>query len=263
MNWFTATWHTVFYQPIFNLLILIVLIMPNHDLGLAIIAMTLIVKLAMWPLTQKALKSQRAMAVLQPKVAELKVLYKDNQEKLGKELMALYAKEKVSPATSCVLVLVQLPVMIALYRALMHGVGVGSNDMNVLYSFVPHGLVLKPTLLGLLDLSKSSIPLAIAAGAAQFVQGWLTVRQTQPHKPPGSTDEETMAMVNKQMMYMMPVLTVFIGWKMPAGLSLYWFVMTALAALQQYLLVKPFMSFLNRTPKLPAPPVPPAPPTAA
>jgi len=263
MNWFSATWHTVFYQPIFNLLILIVLIMPNRDLGLAIIVMTFVIKMAMWPLTQKALKSQRAMAVLQPKVAALKAEYKTDQEKLGKELMALYAKEKVSPATSCVLVLVQLPVMIALYRALMHGVGVGTNDMNVLYSFVPHDLVLKPTLLGLMDLSKRSIPLALAAGVAQFVQGWLTVRQTQPHQPPGSTDEETMAMVNKQMMYMMPIVTVFIGWKMPAGLSLYWFVMTSLAALQQYLLVKPFMSFLNRTPKLETPPAPPTPPAAS
>jgi YidC/Oxa1 family membrane protein insertase len=256
MNWFTATWHTVFYQPIFNLLILIVLIMPNHDLGLAIIVMTFIVKLAMWPLTQKALKSQKAMAQLQPKVAELKVLYKTNQEKLGKELMALYAKEKVSPATSCVLVLVQLPIFIALYRALSKGVG--SEGLDALYAFVPNPGTIKPTLLGFLDLAHPSIPLAIAAGAAQFVQGWLTVRQTQPHQPPGSKDEETMAMVNKQMMYMMPVLTVFIGWKMPAGLSLYWFVMTALSAIQQYLLVKPFMKFLNRSPKLPTPPAPPA-----
>jgi YidC/Oxa1 family membrane protein insertase len=244
MNWFTATWHAVFYQPIFNILILLVLVMPNRDLGLAIIVMTFVVKLAMWPLMQKALKSQKAMAELQPKVAALKVEYKDNQEKLGKELLALYAKEKVSPATSCVVVLVQLPVFIALYRALSHGVG--SNGMDALYSFVPNPGTLNPTLLGLLDLSKRSIPLALAAGAAQFVQGWLTVRQQQPHKPPASSDEETMAMVNKNMMYMMPVLTVFMGWTMPAGLTLYWFVMTALSALQQYLLVKPFMKFVNK-----------------
>lgn len=244
MNWFTATWHVVFYQPIFNILILLVLVMPSRDLGLAIIAMTFIVKLAMWPLMQKALKSQKAMAELQPKVAALKVEYKDNQEKLGKELLALYAKEKVSPATSCLVVLVQLPVFIALYRALSQGVG--SNGMDALYSFVPDPGTLNPTLLGLLDLSKRNIPLALAAGAAQFVQGWLTVRQAQPHKPPASSDEETMAMVNKQMMYMMPVLTVFMGWTMPAGLTLYWFVMTALSALQQYLLVKPFMKFVNK-----------------
>jgi YidC/Oxa1 family membrane protein insertase len=231
--------HVVFYQPIFNVLILLVAIMPGHDLGLAIIVLTFIVNLVMWPLTAKALKSQRALAVLQPRLAELKLKYKDDKEAFAKETMALYAKEKVSPASSCLLILVQLPVFIALYQALAHGIG--GDGLDALYSFIPNPGELKPTLLGILDLAKPSIVLAVAAGAGQFVQGWLTVRQQQPHAHPASNDEETMTMVNKQMMYMMPILTVVIGWKLPAGLTLYWFVMTVLSVLQQYLIVRPFL----------------------
>ena len=254
MHAFTTFWHVVFYQPIFNVLILLVHVMPRRDLGLAIIALTIIIKLLMWPLTHKALKSQKIMAELQPKVAALKEKYKakEDQEKLAKELMALYAKEKVSPASSCLIILVQLPVFIALYRALAHGLG--SNGFGDLYSFVPDPGTLAPTLLGLMDLAKPNIILAVAAGAAQFVQGWLTVRQQQPKAGPGSQDEETMAMVNKQMMYMMPLITVFIGWKMPGGLTLYWFFMSVLSAFQQYLLVRPMLGKLFPKKETPPPP---------
>ena len=232
-----SVFHVVVYQPVFNVLMALVAFMPGHDMGLAIIAMTFVIKGVMWPLNQKAMKSQRALAQLQPKIEELKKLHKGDQEALGKEMLALYAKEKVSPASSCLLVLVQLPVFIALYTALRHGLG--GDGMDALYSFTPDPGVIKPTLLGLVDLAKPSIPLVLLAAAAQFVQGWLTVRQAKPKAPPASNDEETMALVNKNMMYMMPVVTLVIGWTLPAGLSLYWFVMTALTALQQYFIVFP------------------------
>lgn len=247
----------VFYRPVYNLLMALIGAMPGHDLGLAVIVLTVIVKVVLWPLNQKAMKSQRALAVLQPQMEALKKQYKDDQEKLGKEMMALYAREKVSPASSCLLLLVQLPVLIGLYHALRQGIAGTGYDQ--LYSFVANPGTIRTVMFGSLNLAKTSIILAALAAAAQFVQGWLTVRQTQPKAGPGSKDEETMAAVNKNMMYMMPVMTLIIGWRMPAGLCLYWFVMTALTAAQQYFIVRPSLrkAELIKEGKLAAP-APPA-----
>ncbi len=232
-----AFFYYVFYQPIFNLLLLLVFIMPNHDFGLAVIALTVVVKVLMWPLSRKAMASQKALTKLQPKMEELKKTYKDDQEKLAKEMMALYSREKVSPMSSCGLVLIQLPIFISLYRALMHGVE--NSGMNVIYPFIPNPGTIEPTLLGIMSMSDPSWVLAILAGAAQFWVSRMTVRQQQPPQAgPGGKDENTMAMVNKQMMYMMPVVTVVIGWTMPAALSLYWFIMTLLTGVQTWLMMR-------------------------
>lgn len=231
---FSAFYNNVFYHPIFNLLIGIYDYVPGHDIGLAIILLTVLVKLAMWPLQSGALRSQKALTDIQPKIEALKKKFpeKSQQEELAKEMMALYSREKVNPAASCLPLFIQLPVFIALYHAL--SAGLKSGGFEALYPFIPNPGTINPMLFGVLDLAVPNYVLAILAGAAQFVQAKMMVTRQQPKGVPGAGDEQMLASVNKQMMYMMPALTVFIGWTLPGGLSLYWFVMGLLTVAQQH-----------------------------
>ena len=229
-------YNIIFFKPIFNVLIAVYNTVPGSDMGIAIIILTVFIKLLLWPLSQKALKSQRALADLQPKVAALKKEYKDKQEELAKALMALYSKEKVSPTSSCLPILIQLPVFIGLYQSMRKGLE--STGFENLYTFVAVPEMIDPTLFGIVDLAAPSIPLAILAAITQYFQAKMMITRKQPAGVPGSKDEQMMANMNKQMMYFMPVLTLFIGATLPGGLALYWFVMNVLTVIQQHFYFK-------------------------
>lgn len=240
-NFFT----TVFIQPILNLLIWLYNVLPGRDIGLAVIALTVIVKLALYPFTVAQIKQQRALQSLQPKIDEIRTRLKDNKQEQSRELVALYAKEKVNPAASCLPLLIQLPIFIALYQAL--SMGLAAKSLNLLYSFVANPQTINTSFLGLIDLTKPSYVLAIAAAVVQF---WQTKQILKPPaaavaQPPveavkteGAKDESMAAIMNKQMAYIMPIMTAVIGFSLPGGLTLYWLVMSLLTVLQQWWLMK-------------------------
>ncbi|MEK9152344.1 MAG: YidC/Oxa1 family membrane protein insertase, partial [Patescibacteria group bacterium] len=192
-------------------------------------------RVLLWPLSMKALKSQKALTDLQPKVEELKKKYANNKEEHAKALMAMYSAEKVSPTSSCLPILIQLPIFIALYQALDQGLK--SKGFQMLYPFVHNPGTIDTHFFGM-DLGVPAAVLAIGAGITQYFQAKMMVTNRPPKGTPGGADEDTLAIMNKQMLYMMPVLTVFIGWKLPAGLSLYWLTTNALAVLQQKVILK-------------------------
>lgn len=227
-----AIYHALLYQPILNLMVGLYDVL-FHDFGLAILALTLLVRGALWPLTHKSLANQKAMLELQPKLKEVQQKYKDNKEEQAKATMALYAEHKVSPLSSCLPLLVQLPLFIALYRVL--SAGLKSQGLDGLYAFVPNPGTISTHSLGFLDLSKPAIVIAILAAAAQFWQARMMQRKDVKVHAEASKDEDTMAIMNKQMLYMMPLMTLFIGWKLPAGLTLYWLFTNLAMILQQKL----------------------------
>ena len=226
----------IFYQPILNLLIFLYNTISMQDLGVAIILLTVIVKLILWPLSRKSIKSQKALQELQPKINELKTKYKGNQQAMGKELMALYKKYKVNPFSSCLPLLVQFPVFIAIYRVFREDL---NKHLDLVYSFLTRPEVINASFLGLLDLSKPNIYLAVLAGAAQFWQAKMMMAKKNKNAPAINGKKEGMAeIMNKQMLYFMPAITIFIGVTLPGGLTLYWLVLTLLTVLQQSLIVK-------------------------
>lgn len=235
----------IFLQPILNLLIWLYDVLPGHDIGLAIILLTVIVKLILYPFTVAQIKQQRALQGIQPHIDEIRSRLKDDKEAQTREMMALYAKEKVNPAASCLPLLIQLPVFIALYQALR--MGLSAKNLNLLYSFVPNPASVNVTFFGLFDLSKPNYALAIAAALIQYLQTKhilkppaATVSAPPPEvaKAPGAKDESMAAMMNKQMTYMMPIMTAVIGFSLPGGLTLYWLVMSLLTLLQQWWLMR-------------------------
>lgn len=227
---------TFCYQPVLNLLIFLYNIVPGHDLGIAIILLTIIIKLILLPLSKKSLKSQKALQDLQPKIDEIKKKYANKKEEMGKAMMKLYKENKVNPFSSCLPLIIQLPFLFAVFRVFRNGFDDGS--LNLVYSFIARPEAVNSISLGFLDLSQRSIPLAILAGIAQFWQSKMMIAKKPQVKTPGAKDENMMTMMNKQMLYFMPALTVFIAMSFPAGLALYWLVTTLLTGLQQVYLFK-------------------------
>lgn len=222
---------TFFYQPILNLVVFLYNVIPGHDLGIAIILLTIIIKLLLLPLSKKSLKSQKALQELQPKMEEIKKKYAKNKEEMSKAMMELYKRNKVNPLSSCLPLLIQLPFLIAVFRVFRNGFGNGALDL--VYSFVERPEAINTITLGFFDLSQRSVFLAVLAGLAQFWQSKMMMTKRPSIKTPGAKDEGMMSMMNKQMMYMMPVLTVFFAMSFPAGLALYWLATTVLTGLQQ------------------------------
>jgi YidC/Oxa1 family membrane protein insertase len=225
-------WQTIFYQPLLNLLVWIYNLVGG-DMGSAIIVLTVLIKLLLYPLSQQSLKSQRALQRLQPQVEELKKRWQGQKDKLAQELMQLYQRERVSPLSSCLPILIQLPFLIALFKVFRSGLNSGSLDL--LYSFVANPGHLNDTLFGLWHLAERSIPLAVITGLAQYWQTKTLITAKPPVAVPGSQDENIAAIMNKQMKYMLPAMTVIFGFTLPGGLMLYWFVNTLLTIGQQYL----------------------------
>lgn len=227
---------TLFYQPILNLLVLLYNITPGHDLGIVIILLTIVIKLILLPLSKSSIKSQKALQDLQPKIEELKKKYANNKEEMGKKMMELYRENKVNPFSSCLPLLIQLPFLFAVFRVFQNGFANGSLDL--VYSFIYTPEHINTVSMGFVDLADKNILLAVLAGLAQFWQTKMMMTKKAEVKTDGSKDENMMAVMNKQMLYFMPALTVFIGISFPGGLTLYWLTTTLLTALQQLYIFK-------------------------
>ncbi len=225
MGFFTIA----FYQPIYNLLAWLYQVLPGGDIGVSIIVITVLVKGALFPLTFRMLKSQKQMQELQPKIKEIREKYKDDKEKLAAEMMTIYKDNKVNPFASCLPLLIQLPIFIAIYRVLRDGLG--AVDESLLYSFVSNPGEFEAMFIGLIDLGAIFIPFGIVAGLLQYVQAKQTLARKvakEVDKSSGAMDEKMTENMGKMMLYFMPAFTLMLSFSLPAGVMLYWMTTTLL-----------------------------------
>lgn len=235
---FSTLFHTILYQPIFNIFVGLYNVIPGHDTGIVIVVMTVLVRLLLYPLTSSSIKAQKSMQDLQPKLEAIKKEFAGDTQKQTQATMDLYKNNKVNPFASCLPLLIQLPVLIALYMVMRAGLA-STNLAKDLYSFVVSPGVMNPISLGFINLAKPNVVLAVLAGAAQYWQARAMITKQPPKNAgQGAKDESMTAMMNKQMLYFMPVMTVVIGFSLPAGLTLYWLFSTLLTGLQQVFLFK-------------------------
>jgi len=226
---------TIFYQPILNVLVILYNTVSFQDVGVAIILLTALIRFALWPLNQKAIRSQKSLQDLQPKLDELKKKYADDKAGLSQAIMALYKENKINPFSSCLPLLIQFPFLIAVYQVFRDGL---SNKLDLVYPFISRPETINLISFGFLNLGKPNIVLAILAGAAQFWQAKSMLAKRPAIKVEGSKDEDMAAIMSKQMTYFMPAITVFMGVSLPGGLTLYWLVITLLTSLQQWLVFR-------------------------
>jgi len=239
-------YNDILYRPLLNLLVFFYNFTPGHDIGVVIIILTILIRLALAPSFHKSLKGQKAMNDLQPKLTELREKYKGNKEAEAKAMMELYKEHKINPLSSCLPILIQLPIIIALYQVFRQALG--GHDLVGLYSFIHKPDSINPYFLHFVNLAKAvtdngkvlipNLILALLAGATQFWQAKMMMPKTT-----GKQDATAKAM-SMQMTYVLPIVSIVVAWKLPAGLPLYWVVTTLFAVAQQYYIMR------NQQPKV-------------
>ena len=241
-GWFGFIWTAGFFQPIYNALIGLTGIVPGHDLGLAIILLTIIIRTILLIPSQKAMKSQRKMQELQPKLTRIKEKYKDNQEMIAKETMALWKEHKVNPLGSCLPLLIQFPFLIAIFYVIQDGLN--PNNAYLLYEPLKNFSIagINTNFLGILELTKINVfILPLIVGALQFFQMKLALMRTKKNQEKdnqgkdkkGKGKRNEMEMANMMMVYIMPVMIALFTASVPAGVGLYWSASTIYGILQQ------------------------------
>jgi len=235
----------ILYQPLFNGLIFLYQYLPGQDFGIAVIVLTCLIRLVLYPLMVSSIKSQKALSELQPKIQEIQQKYKTDRERQAREMIELYKKEKINPLGSFLPLLIQLPILIALFWVFMaFKDGLDPSQLTVLYPFVSaSNLPEEPTLLGLINLAQPSLILAVLAGLCQFFQTkMVTPHQKIGRRQPSAKKQDQMAqfsnLMQKQMLYFFPIFMVFILLRLPAAIGLYWIVTSLFSIGQQYTIFK-------------------------
>lgn len=235
MYWF---FHTFFYDPIYNALVFIVSALPGGDVGLAIIILTIIVKLILFPLSLKAARTQILMREVEPLLKEIREKYKDNKEEQALKTLALYREKNVNPFATILLMLIQLPIILALYFVFFNE-KLPAIHTELLYSFITAPEQVNLILFGIFDVTKISVVLALLAGVTQFFQVKLAIPKPTPPKE-GSTPtfaEDFARSMQMQMQYVLPVIITGVSLSVAAAISLY-FVVSNLFAIGQELYIK-------------------------
>jgi YidC/Oxa1 family membrane protein insertase len=231
---FIEVWHLIIGTPVLNVLIALTHLLGG-SFGLAIIVLTIIVRLISWPLTKRQLKSSKAMQDMQPKIQELQKKYGKNQQKLQQEMMKLYKEAGINPLGCLWPMLVQLPIWIALYQAIMRALATTPENLldlaRRLYSWdiVNQAIPLSSRFLWL-DLG-SPDPywvLAIIVGGTM----WMQQKMTQaPAVDPAQQSQSRM------MLLLMPLMFGFLTLMFPSGLALYWAVSNIIGIITQYFFI--------------------------
>ena len=232
---FISLYNDIIYRPLLNLLVFFYNIVPGHDIGIVIILVTIFIRLLLAPSFAKSIKSQKAMNELQPKLNAVREKFKNDKEGQAKAMMELYKEHKINPFSSCLPLLLQLPILIGLYQAFRVALNPAINmaeRLSGLYSFVARPENISPFFLKVVNLSQPSAVLAIMAGLAQFWQSKIMM------PPSGQQQDATTKAMSMQTTYVLPFISMFIAWKLPAGLPLYWVVTTLFAVGQQYYIMR-------------------------
>lgn len=222
-------WNTVLYEPLLNALAFLISIVPGGDVGVAVIALTILVKVVLFPLSQKSLKSQAKMAELAPEIKKIKDSGKSKEEQ-AKLTFELYKKNKTNPFSGCLLLLIQIPIIFALYYVFYRGL---NFQEGLLYSFVKIPEDMNMNFLGLLDISEKKILiLAVLAGVSQFFQAYFMPKPTLSGDA-GSFQDNFQKSMQVQMKYIFPFIVAFIAYSVSGAIALYWIVSNIFAIGQQ------------------------------
>lgn len=232
MSYLKIFYNEIFYQPLLNALLFLTSALPGHDLGLAVILLTVLIRILMFPMTHKMIKTQNAMKRIEP---EIKKIYeeKKNKEEQAKALMELYRAHGINPLSGFAMLIVQMPLLIAMYQVFWRGIPFQANEV---YSFLSVPVSVNTLFLGLIPLTEASVGLAALAAISQFWQAKLAL----PASPPkGTSSKGDMSKAMQwQMIYVFPVLIFILSFKLPAAVALYWTAMNIFAIVHEAIIRK-------------------------
>lgn len=216
----TNLFNSYLYNPLLNFLTYLYHNYSFGDIGIAVIILTVLVRIVLFPVFYKGAKDQAIMQKIAPKLKEIQTKHKDNKEKQVQETMALYKDHKVNPFSQIFLLLIQLPIMIAIFKIFSVGIKTIS-DLN-------------PYFLGLVDLTQKNLIIVVIAAVLQFYQSKLMLPKIDKNAKNLSATEK----MGRQMMYIGPVMTVLIFSSLPSVISLYWLTFSVFSVIQQIVINK-------------------------
>ncbi len=229
----SSLFHNILYVPIYNLLIFFVDIVPNGDVGLAVILATLVIKIILAPFSINAIKTQRRMKLVEPQIKSLKEKYKDDKEKQAKEMMLIYKNNGIKPFSSMLAMFLQLPIIIALYYVFRHEHLLSPNT-SLIYHFIALPSHISPLFLNLFPTTGHVIILAIIAALGQFAQAYFTipVPPKSTSKTPAASEDFARALA-VQSRFILPVIIGVVAYTAGA-LALYFITSSIIGVLQEW-----------------------------
>jgi len=226
-----SIWNNILYWPLLNALAFLVSIVPGGDVGIAVIILTLFVKTILFPLSQRSIESQIKMNLLAPELKKIKDSGASKEEQ-AKQTFELYKHHKTNPFSGCLLVLIQIPIIFALYYVFLRGINLQSIT---LYPFIHSPEHMNMIFLGILDISKKGILiLAIFAGVSQYFQASLMPKPIlSADKKDDSFQDNFTRSMQTQMKYIFPFIIAFIAYNVSGAVALYWITSNIFAIGQQ------------------------------
>lgn len=217
---------TLLLKPIYNSLILIASFIPGHDLGFSVIVLVIILRLALWPLFEKAAASQVLVKKIQPEMERIRKEFQNDQVKQATELVSLYKRNNFNPFSGIGVLFVQIPILIALYQVFLKGAS--GIDFNLLYDWAkPNFEILNASFLGFFDLSQPSLILSIFSSVTQLAMSFLMAKNSQDQ-------------TSKIILWLSPFMTFIVVYKLSSVVALYWSLTTVFSIFQQLIIEKKY-----------------------
>jgi YidC/Oxa1 family membrane protein insertase len=214
----SSLWNFILYRPLVNILAFFVAVIPGGDVGIAVVLLTILVKAILFPLSQRSIENQAKMKLLEPEINRIKKSNASKEEQ-AKQTMELYKKHKTNPFSGCLLVLIQIPIIFALYYVFYKGI---KFDSGILYPFMHVPININMKFLGLINIGQKSLLLAVLAGVSQFFQAYFMPKPVISSDKSGSFQESFSKSMNMQMKYIFPILVTFIAYRISGAIALYW-----------------------------------------
>lgn len=230
---FSKIWNNLIFQPLFNILILLVSISPNLNLGIAIIFITIILRAILHKQNKKAMIAQKKLSQIQPKLNQIREKYKDDQQKMAQETLKIWSQEKINPLSSLTPMLVQFPVLIGLFYVIQGVLNI--DNQYLIYDILSHIRLenIATNFLGVIDLHDTNkIILPVIVASLQFIQMYLTLPKNTENT------DSTQKSIQSGMLYFMPALIAVVTATLPSGVGLYWGTSTFIGIIQQYFINK-------------------------
>lgn len=225
--------HVVFYNPIYNALVALVAFIPGGDVGIAVILLTILMRLLLLPFSLAAARTQRMMKFLEPKLKELKEKHKGDKEKEAIETLALYREAQVNPFSSILTVFIQIPVLLALYWVFLYE-PFSTIDTARLYALTPIPHTVSLEFLGIISVAAKSMVLAVFAGLTQFLQAHMALSGTMKPSTSGGMQGDFQKVMGMQLKYVFPFLIATISYTTSGAIALYFITTNLAGALQEW-----------------------------
>lgn len=217
---FSAFFHAVIYDPLYNSLVFLIEHVPYADVGIAVILLTVAVKLVLLPLAHSAVRSQIMMNAIKGDLDAIKKQYKDDKQEQARRTMELYKEKGINPFAMILPLLIQLPIIFGLYWVFFRG-GLPEINPELLYSFIPVPDTVNMNFIGLIDMGGKSIILALLAGITQYIQTKLSFPKLETNGEQSFRNDLAKSM-HIQMRYVLPIIVGVIAYTISAAVALYW-----------------------------------------